>query len=155
MNQSVLKLTVSTTETVYRPPVQRDYPILGAYVPQCDDNGQYTSLQVGVCNLFRDIFTSVTVKLEMHEFITVTAVVALVSRFQWTLLVRGRKGAGGRAGTRTSPGTNAPETVTDQVRFPGNALPLDLGLGCFAVQTYQIRSNFREIPSSMSISYLV
>ena len=24
------------------------YPIVGAYVPQCDDNGQYTSSQVSV-----------------------------------------------------------------------------------------------------------
>lgn len=28
------------------------YPIVGAYVPQCDANGQYRSLQVSDCNLF-------------------------------------------------------------------------------------------------------
>ncbi|KAG7239349.1 hypothetical protein INR49_029337 [Caranx melampygus] len=93
-DQSVQKLTVSTTETVSRPPLQRDilysgqerpgtrtppgtaprdcdrpeeperpkthcehrrdsvqttspegYPLLGAFVPQCDENGQYTPQQ--------------------------------------------------------------------------------------------------------------
>ncbi|KAI3366055.1 hypothetical protein L3Q82_009881 [Scortum barcoo] len=45
MNQSVLKLTVSTTETEFRPPVPEGYPIVGAYVPQCDANGLYIPLQ--------------------------------------------------------------------------------------------------------------
>ncbi|KAK5891419.1 hypothetical protein CgunFtcFv8_018674 [Champsocephalus gunnari] len=45
MSQSALRLTVSTTETVCRPPVRRGYPVVGAYVPQCDDNGQYISQQ--------------------------------------------------------------------------------------------------------------
>ncbi|KAI4831464.1 hypothetical protein KUCAC02_001004 [Chaenocephalus aceratus] len=36
MSQSALRLTVSTTETVCRPPVQRGI-LVGAYVAQCDD----------------------------------------------------------------------------------------------------------------------